>query len=165
MVLTSDASGSWGCGVFSSTGLWFQLALPDSWQEVPITMKELLPIVLAAMWGSLWRGFTVSCRCDNAAVVNIVNSGKTMDRAMHVTYAMPVILPGPLGHDVHVFSHPEDQQLCCQCIVKKLPVFLSESGARGRGKPNSHPRGPTPVPGARYPGLDQGGVGGPVLKL
>ena len=86
VVLTSDASGSWGCGAFTSTGQWFQLALPDSWQEVHITVKELLPIVLAAAtWGPLWRGFTVSCRCDNAAVVAIVNSGRSrMDRAMHL---------------------------------------------------------------------------------
>ena len=60
MVLTSDASGSWGCGAFTSTGQWFQLALPDSWQEVHITMKELLPIVLAAAtWGPLWRGSVI----------------------------------------------------------------------------------------------------------
>ena len=56
VVLTCDASGSWGCGAFTSTGQWFQLALPDSWQEVHITVKELLPIVLAAaIWGPLWR--------------------------------------------------------------------------------------------------------------
>ena len=30
-VLTSDASGSWGCGAFTSAGEWFQLKLPETW--------------------------------------------------------------------------------------------------------------------------------------
>ena len=36
-------------------------------------------------WGSGWKSLTVTCRCDNAAVVAIVNSGRSkMDRAMHL---------------------------------------------------------------------------------
>ncbi len=30
VVLTTDASGAWGCGAYTSTGLWFQLKFPDS---------------------------------------------------------------------------------------------------------------------------------------
>ncbi len=48
LVLISDASGSWDFGAFTSTGEWFQLRFPDSWQELHITVKELLPIVLAS---------------------------------------------------------------------------------------------------------------------
>ena len=94
VVLTSDASGLWGCGAFTSTGQWFQLAIPDSWQEVHITVKELLPFVLvAAIWGPLWRGFTVSCRCDTAAIVAIINSGRSrMDRAMHLMRCLSFFL-------------------------------------------------------------------------
>ncbi len=86
MVLTSDASGAWGCGAYTSTGLWFQLKFPDSWSELHITVKELLPIVLAVvMWGCLWTGMTVLCMCDNMAVVTIINSGRSrMDKAMHL---------------------------------------------------------------------------------
>ena len=49
-------------------------------------MKELLPIVIgAAVWGSQWKGVSVLCRCDNAAVVAIVNSGRSkVERAMHL---------------------------------------------------------------------------------
>ena len=36
--ITSDASGSWGCGAFSSAGDWFQLKWPGSWSEVHITV-------------------------------------------------------------------------------------------------------------------------------
>ena len=43
-VLTSDASGSWGCGAFMSDGQLFQLQLRACWDGVHITMKELLPI-------------------------------------------------------------------------------------------------------------------------
>ena len=74
--VTSDASGSWGCGAYISTGLWFQLEWPKSWASYHITAKEMLPIVLAtAMWGEQWRGKTVRCRCDNAAVVAAIRSG------------------------------------------------------------------------------------------
>ena len=36
-------------------------------------------------WGSGWKGLTVTCWCDNAAVVALVNSGRSkIDRAMHL---------------------------------------------------------------------------------
>ena len=75
-MLTSDASGGWGCGAFTSKGEWFQLQWPESWASVHITVKELAPIVVAcAIWGPGWRGKTVRCLCDNAAVVAILRSG------------------------------------------------------------------------------------------
>ncbi len=64
-VVTSDASWS-----------WFQLRFPEGWNDVHITMKELLPIVLAAaLWSQGWRGKTECWKCDSAAVVDIINSG------------------------------------------------------------------------------------------
>ena len=84
--ITSDASGSWGCGAFSSSGEWFQLQWPASWSRVHITVKELLPVVVGiALWGQQWRGSTVQCLCDNAAVVAILRSGRSRDRrVMHL---------------------------------------------------------------------------------
>ena len=84
--LTSDASGTWGCGAFNSEGEWFQLEWPEEWRDIDITIKELLPIVIAlALWGEVWTGRAVKCRCDNAAVVAIVNSGTSRcERAMHL---------------------------------------------------------------------------------
>ncbi len=84
--MTSDASGSWRCGAFSSGGEWFQLQLPESWQEIHITVKELLPIVIGiALWGEQWHGRTVRCWCDNATVVAILRSGRSKDvRVMHL---------------------------------------------------------------------------------
>ena len=47
----------------------------ESFQQCHITVKELAPIVLAAMTsGHTWRGKTVRARCDNMAVVAIVNA-------------------------------------------------------------------------------------------
>lgn len=94
VALTSDASGSWGCGAFTSGGKWFQLRFPESWSDLHITVKELLPIVLGvAIWGNEWKGLTVSCFCDNAAVVAIVNSGRSkMDRAMHLMRCLSFFL-------------------------------------------------------------------------
>ena len=84
--ITSDASGSWGCGAFSSGKDWFQLKLPESWREVHITGKELLPIVISiALWGEQWRNRAVRCLCDNAAVVAILKSGRCKDvKVMHL---------------------------------------------------------------------------------
>ncbi len=84
--LTSYASGTWGYGAFISTGEWFQLRWPQIWEGVHITVTELLPIVVAcAIWGHLWRGKTVHCLCDNAAVVAILRSGTSKHpQAMHL---------------------------------------------------------------------------------
>ena len=71
--LTSDASGKWGYGAFYDTH-WFQLQWQESLQHMHITIKELIPIVLAAaIWGREWTGLTVQARCDNAAVVAALN--------------------------------------------------------------------------------------------
>ena len=87
VVLTSDASGSWGCGAWWETR-WFQLqwlGLGES-ASYGITAKELLPIVVAvASWGKAWQGKAVLARCDNMAVVAIVNSGSSREaEAMHL---------------------------------------------------------------------------------
>ena len=86
VTITSDASGSWGCGAYLSTGAWFQLEWPKSWASTHITVKELLPLVLAiAMWGRQWHGKSICCRCDNAAVVAMLRSGWCKnEHAMHL---------------------------------------------------------------------------------
>ena len=75
VVLTSDASGSWGCGAFVGQQ-WFMLPWAGPVQESHITVKELAPIVVAALvLGQDWRGKTVLAHCDNSAAVAIVNMG------------------------------------------------------------------------------------------
>ena len=91
-VLTSDASGKWGCGAYSGAN-WFMLPWSDLTAGHHITVKELVPIVLAgAMWGPLWQGTTVLARCDNMAVVNIVNHGTSRNQdAMHLARCLAFI--------------------------------------------------------------------------
>ena len=85
LAITSDASGTWGCGAFHNDK-WFQLRWPEAIQEVHITIKELVTIVLAvAVWGDHWRGKNVMSHCDNAAVVAIINKGDCKEQeAMHL---------------------------------------------------------------------------------
>jgi hypothetical protein len=74
-VVTSDASGTWGCGAYHAQQ-WFQLAWPDeATAQQTITLKELAPIVIAvAAWGAQWRSRVVLCRTDNSAVVAILHT-------------------------------------------------------------------------------------------
>ncbi len=84
--MTSDASGSWGCGAFSDR-CWFQLPWPDQeTRNTHTTVKELIPIAVgAALWGPRWVGKVIMARSDNMATVEIVNSGSCRDtQAMHL---------------------------------------------------------------------------------
>jgi hypothetical protein len=75
LTMTSDASGTWGCGAYVGSN-WFMLPWTNAIQHLHITVKELAPIVVAAiLWGDGWRGKNILARCDNTAVVAIVNSG------------------------------------------------------------------------------------------
>eukprot|EP00731_Ephydatia_muelleri_P011099 Em0005g1685a len=70
----SDASGSWGCGAHT-TDSWIQIRWDEQSLPFSITIKELLPIMVAAVvWGTRWRAQKVLCHCDNQAVVAILNS-------------------------------------------------------------------------------------------
>ena len=82
--ITSDASGSWDCGAFYLSH-WFQIAWGGPVAESSITVKELVPIVVAvALWGRPWAGGIVLARCDNAAVVAMINKGTCKEQeCMH----------------------------------------------------------------------------------
>ena len=69
VLIQTDASGSWGRRAYLN-GLWFQWEWPSSWSDVDITIKELVPVLLAcAVWGRFLRRKVVLFQCDNAAVV------------------------------------------------------------------------------------------------
>ena len=85
LVVTSDASGSWGCGAWHGTS-WFQYAWSQEEYDLDISVKELTPVVLsAAIWGKNWSGRSVSCFCDNQAVVTVLNKRSCRDKhLMHL---------------------------------------------------------------------------------
>ncbi len=71
----TDASGNFGCGALWQA-FWLQYQWPPWYQDQNITVKELLPIVLAcALWGTTWQSASVMVYCDNAATVEVVNVG------------------------------------------------------------------------------------------
>ena len=60
IVLTSDASGRWGCGAFWNT-FWFQFEWSEALRSLHITNKELIPIALAAATcRAQWQNMHVS---------------------------------------------------------------------------------------------------------
>ena len=72
--LTSDASGNWGCGAWCGLK-WFQMQWNDGTKYFSIAIKELIPIIIAAViWGRNWTGHKVIARCDNESVVTVLNS-------------------------------------------------------------------------------------------
>ena len=71
---TSDASGGWGCGAWS-TDKWFQLQWTEQTAGLPIAVKEMIPVVIGcAVWGRTWAGHRVIWHCDNQAVVACIKS-------------------------------------------------------------------------------------------
>ena len=77
--ITSDASGSWGCGAWSQTS-WFQLQWKEPEDRHHIAFKELFAVLVAcAIWGSRWKGTRVRCWCDNQAAVHVVASRSCRD--------------------------------------------------------------------------------------
>lgn len=73
IVITSDASGSWGCGAVWDHH-WFQWQWDSAWLPHQIAVKELVPIVLAVVvWDREWQYKSVLVRCDNMAVVQVIH--------------------------------------------------------------------------------------------
>lgn len=71
----SDASGTFGCGAVVAGLGWFQVAWPREWQDTDISVKELVPVVVAAaLWGKYWAGKHIRFHSDNMAVVAVLNS-------------------------------------------------------------------------------------------
>ena len=93
LTITSDASGSWGCGAFWGTH-WFQLQWAGVLTEAHISIKELIPIVLAvALWGSHWRGKSVQVLSDNTAAVAAINNHSSKNPGMgHLLHSLAFIL-------------------------------------------------------------------------
>ena len=50
ITITSDASGNWGCGAYVDKQ-WFMLPWMGPIKDLHITVKELAPIVVAAICG------------------------------------------------------------------------------------------------------------------
>ena len=68
----TDTSVSFGGGAPSSDGRWLQVQWLKAWAQVDISIKEMVPIVVAAaMWGVLGTRI-VFFHSYNAAVVAVI---------------------------------------------------------------------------------------------
>ena len=136
----SDASGSYGCGVFSVPMGWCQLRWPASWSSVNITEKELLPIVItSAQWGHWWQGRHICFHCDNRAIVTHPTS-QLRQRPYSNTFTLMFIFFLCLFR-LRVFgsTHPGHIQSCCRCIVTQITTFLFLSHPPGTSVGHSSP--------------------------
>lgn len=69
----TNASGSFGCGGVIWPSKWFRLQWPASWATVDISVKELVPVVIAAaLWSRSWYRCRICLHVDNLAVVSIL---------------------------------------------------------------------------------------------
>lgn len=137
VLFSSDASGTWGCGAIWATR-WIQCEWQSAWENKSIALKELLPIVLAcAIWGPSWSHKRVQVSCDNAAVVEIVNTktSKCKD-IMHLLRCLHFFLA---YHDctlktVHV---PGVLNVAADAISRNRPQVLRKAVPGAQQQPNN----------------------------
>ena len=126
--------------LFNSESDWFQLQWPDSWSSIHITVKELVPVVIAcAVWGKKWQGKSIQCVCDNAAVVAIVNSGSSKDAlVMHLMRCL-FFFQAVFSLSLHAVHLPGKSNVAADSLSRdKLPLFFQQV-------PKAPPQ-PTPLP-------------------
>ena len=128
LFITSDASGSWGCGA-AYENLWFQLQWTESWKSLPIAPKELVPIVLAViLWEPHLVGRHICCLCDNAAVVAVVNKGAARDHALSHLHVLRLLAFAVAVLDIMLTARhlPGAQNASADALSRNnLQLFLS----------------------------------------
>jgi len=135
----SDASERWGCGAFSEQS-WLKVQWPEAIQQAHITVKEMVPIVLAAaVWGGRWSGKTVVARCDNSAVVDTLNKGCCRDPdVMHLVRCL-AFLRARVQFTLTATHIEGTRNVLADALSRdKLDLFLSHF-------PQANPD-PTPLP-------------------
>ena len=92
-LVTSDASGNWGCGAFQGAA-WFQFQWPETMAKSHISVREMIPVVLsAALWGQHWTNKSVRFLSDNSAVVALINSGSSRENSlMHLMRCLSFVM-------------------------------------------------------------------------
>ena len=80
--LFTDAAQSVGCAAVYRNR-WFAIQWPGAWKSKNIALLELFPIVVALeTWGPLWSNHQLCFRCDNQAVVHIINKQTAKDHEL-----------------------------------------------------------------------------------
>ena len=136
---STDASGSWGCGAWCGPK-WFQVKWDGRMGAIPIAVKELIPVILAAaMWGPCWKGSVVTCYCDKVVAVSAVQFCSC--RQQHIMHLLRCLFFIEARCDfqlicVHIPGHQND---CADDLSRNcLPSFIAKVT-------EAHPL-PSPVP-------------------
>ena len=124
MEVTSDASGSWGCGAWHAHS-WFQVKWDHMSESLSIAERELIPVILAcAAWGRSWHGHQVVCHCDNQVVVASLHSRTSRHKGiMHLIRCL-VFIEATLGFYVcssyidTKTNHLADEDNLCSFLSK-----------------------------------------------
>ena len=142
--VTSDASGSWGCGAWSDSS-WFQLEWPTAALHYHISFKELFAgLVACSIWAKRWRGCRVQWWCDNQAAVHAVNSRSCPDPAMMRLLRCLFFLEAWFNFELLAAHLPgRDNMLADDLSHNLLSNFLSKA------------QSPDPVPSTLPPGLPE----------
>ena len=134
--------GLWCCGAVTNTGQWFQVQWPESWSEINIAIKEMVPVVISvAIWGREWAKSLLLVRTDNMACPHSRNSQRPAADAPAVLHAF--------FHSHRPDRHSGQTRARClkhssRCIVTKQNdclLCIHPTGAQGDGQ------GPTPTAG------------------
>ena len=80
-----------------------------------------------AVWGKNWRGQTIKCICDNAAVVAIINSGRSKDKfAMHILRCL-FFFTAHFNLSLFAQHLPGKENVAADALSRdNLPLFLQQ---------------------------------------
>ncbi len=123
--MTSDASGSWGCGAWYLRS-WFQITWDYRSSALTIAEKEFLPIILAcATWGRSWHGHRVTCRCDNQVVVASLRSRTSRSGGiMHLLRCLTFVEAHYHMHIDSIYIDTHSNHLADDLSRNRLSSFL-----------------------------------------
>ena len=125
--VTSDVSGSWGCGAWHGS-LWFQVPWDIRAQDLSIAEKELIPIILAmAAWGRDWSNCQVTYYCDNKVIAACLNSRTSKSKG--IMYLLRCLLFIEARHRCYlcpVYIDTHANYLADALSQNNLPLFVSK---------------------------------------
>ena len=124
--LTSDASGSWGCGAWYMSS-WFHIKWPAGCQRLTIAEKELIPIIVACgVWGHQWANAQVVCHSDNQVVVAALQARTSRDKGiMHLICCLVFIKARLRCYLTPTYVSTHDNHLADDLSRNQLSSFLS----------------------------------------
>ena len=104
----------WLWGLWNNN--WFQCRCSHVFKTERIPQQELLPIVMACMlWEHQWWGQYICCHCDNAAVVQVLNSDYNTDKQMMRLICYLFFCHDPLAAIGVSSTHSGEYECCRRC--------------------------------------------------